>query len=83
MNWLAILSTVFSYCWLLAILWLLWRLYRTGLARNQHVISMEKTLTETMQANASAALMAAESARIAVETVHNVVALLAKEQEHE
>lgn len=79
MNWLTIVNMVFSYTWLLAALWLGWRVYRTGVERTRRVMEMQTVLTEIMQANANAAISAAESARIAVETVHNIVALLAKD----
>ncbi len=79
MNWLTIINTVFSYGWLIAILVLAILAYRAGQERTRHVARMEKLLTDVMQANAHAAVSAAESARQAVEVVHNVVALLAKE----
>lgn len=83
MNWLTLINTLFSYGWLIAILVIAILAYRAGQERTRHVARMEKLLTDVMQANANAAVSAAESARQAVEVVHNVVALLAKEQPHE
>lgn len=83
MNWNAIMqifNAIFVYCWLIAILWLAWQIYRSGVARTAHVARMEKMLTDVVQSNATAAISAAENARTAVETVHNLVALLAKEE---
>lgn len=79
MNWLTLINMIFSYTWLLAALWLAWRIYRTGVERTRRVMEIEKTLTDVMRANANAAITAAESAREAVETIHNIVALLSKD----
>ena len=79
MNWYQILNAIVVYLWLFAMLWLAWQIWRSGVARTAHVARMEKMLTEVMQSNATAAISASESARASVETVHNLVALLAKE----
>ena len=80
MNWLTIINTLFSYSWLIAILVLAVLAYRAGQERTRHIARMERLLTDVMQANANAAVTAAESAHVAVETVHNLVALLSKVQ---
>lgn len=78
MNWLTVFNMLFSYAWLVAVLLLAWRIYRTLNKRAGHTERIESLLSETSQANAESARIAAESARKAVETIHNLLALEAK-----
>jgi hypothetical protein len=61
MTWLTIINTIISWLWLIAVLALLWLIWRSSEARLKHVQKMEITLVDV-------AMKDAETARKAVET---------------
>lgn len=83
MFWLQVINLILGYLLLFGALYLAWRAYRSGVRRTEHVVKMEKMLTEVVQANADSAHVSAESARTLAEAIHNLIALQAKEPGHE
>lgn len=73
MNWIAIINEVFDICWLLAMLWLLFLIWRSSERRLEHIVNMESTMFEVARKDA-------ESARESVETTRTLAAALLNEQ---
>jgi Na+-transporting methylmalonyl-CoA/oxaloacetate decarboxylase gamma subunit len=73
MNWLAIFNELFDILFLLALIALLWAIWRSSERRLKHTESMERTLVEV-------ATKDAESARQAVETVRILAAIIQNQQ---
>lgn len=73
MNWLAIINEIFDIVWLLAVLALLWLIWRSSERRHDHATKMEQTIVEIGAKDA-------ESARIAVESVRTLAAIVQNEQ---
>jgi cbb3-type cytochrome oxidase subunit 3 len=78
-----IFNALFTYIYLLVLLWIAWRIYRNGEKRNAREEKRDEIATDVTRASAESARQSAESARIAVETVHNLLALRAKADEPE
>lgn len=73
MNWLVIINQIFDILWLIAVLALLWAIWRSSQKRLEHVQVMEKMLVEV-------AMKDAESARQAVESTRTLAAVVQNEQ---
>lgn len=73
MNWLVIINQIFDILWLVAVLALLWAIWRSSQKRLEHVQVMEKMLVEV-------AMKDAESARVAVESTRELAAIIQNEQ---
>jgi hypothetical protein len=72
-NWLAIVNEGFDIAWLIAVLALLWVIWRSSEHRLKHVRAMEKVLIDV-------AMKDAENARQAVEAVRTLAAIVQNEQ---
>lgn len=73
MFFLQIINYIIGWAFLIVFLILVWRIARSGDARTEHMVDMAKTMTDVTRANTEAAQSAAQSARIAVETIHNLI----------
>jgi hypothetical protein len=73
MNWLAIINELFDIGWLLALLFLLILIWRSGERREKHAQSVATTLIDVSIQNA-------ESARIVAEAVRALAAIVQNEQ---
>lgn len=79
MSLLAIINEVFSVVWLLAMLLLLFFIWRSLARFLAHIIEITRMMASVTQANTESSQRAAESSRVALETIHNLVALQAKD----
>lgn len=73
---MALFQLIFNVCWLLALLILLILIWRSSEARLKHVQSMEKTMFDV-------AMKDAESTRMAVEALRDLVAMLKVQRSNE
>lgn len=71
MNWLTVLNEVFNILWLLAILALLWAIWRSSQGRLKHVVTMEHTMLEVARQDAESARKAVEATRILADALQN------------
>ncbi|HET8911202.1 MAG TPA: hypothetical protein VFN23_07055 [Ktedonobacteraceae bacterium] len=69
MNWLSVVTTLFDLLWLLAVLILLYLIWRSSEARLKHVTEMEKTLIEVSRKNADTTMLAVQQVQILVDVL--------------
>ena len=83
MNWFEIAQFVFYAAWLLALLALLFLIWRSSETRLKHIQNMETTIFDVATKDAESARKSAEATQILVESVHVLVAMIQKDQRNE
>lgn len=73
MNWLTLINEIFDIGWLIAVLALLFLIWRSSERRHDHAVRMEHAIVEIGAKDA-------ESARQAVEAVRTLAAIVQNEQ---
>ncbi len=71
MNWLAIINEIFDIGWLIAVLILLFLIWRSSERRHDHAQKMEQTIVEIGMKDAESARQAVEAARTLAAVVQN------------